>query len=47
MDAGHNYPLLAKAKIGVKKDGTITALEGTSWIPGGAYGGRRPRARRL
>src|SRR6185436_12613297 len=39
MDAGHNYPLVAKARLGLKKDGTITALEGTSWIPGGAYGG--------
>jgi CO/xanthine dehydrogenase Mo-binding subunit len=39
LDAGHNYPLYAKAKLGVRRDGTITALEGASWIPGGAYGG--------
>lgn len=38
LDAGHNYPLFAKARLGVKRDGTITALEGTSYIPGGAYG---------
>ncbi|HLF78697.1 MAG TPA: xanthine dehydrogenase family protein molybdopterin-binding subunit, partial [Dehalococcoidia bacterium] len=38
VDAGHNYPLTAKAKVGLKRDGTITALEGTSWIAGGAYG---------
>jgi xanthine dehydrogenase YagR molybdenum-binding subunit len=38
MDAGHNYPLVATAKLGLKKDGTITALEGTSYIAGGAYG---------
>ncbi len=38
MDAGHNYPLYATAKLGLKKDGTITALEGTSYVPGGAYG---------
>jgi len=38
LDAGHNYPLRIKARLGVKRDGTITALEGTSWIPGGAYG---------
>ena len=38
MDAGHNYPLIATAKLGLKRDGTITALEGTSYVPGGAYG---------
>jgi CO/xanthine dehydrogenase Mo-binding subunit len=38
MDAGHNYPLVASAKLGLKKDGRITALEGTSYLPGGAYG---------
>jgi CO/xanthine dehydrogenase Mo-binding subunit len=38
MDAGHNYPLIATAKLGLKKDGTITALEGTSYVAGGAYG---------
>jgi len=38
LDAGHNYPLIARAKLGLKRDGTITALEGTSNIPGGAYG---------
>jgi CO/xanthine dehydrogenase Mo-binding subunit len=40
FDAGHNYPLLAEAKIGVKRDGTITALEGTTWVSSGAYGAR-------
>jgi xanthine dehydrogenase molybdenum-binding subunit len=39
LDAGHNYPLIAKAKIGVTREGTITALEGQTYIPGGAYGG--------
>lgn len=39
LDAGHNYPLTFKAKVGVKRDGTITALEGTSYVPAGAYGG--------
>lgn len=39
LDCGHNYPLTFKAKLGLKRDGTITALEGTSWIPAGAYGG--------
>ena len=38
LESGHNYPLIAKARLGLKKDGTITALEGTSYIPGGAYG---------
>ena len=38
LDAGHNYPLTIKMKLGVKKDGTFTSLEGTSYIPGGAYG---------
>jgi xanthine dehydrogenase YagR molybdenum-binding subunit len=38
VDAGHNYPLTAQAKVGLKRDGTITALEGTTWIAGGAYG---------
>lgn len=39
-EQGHNYPLLATAKMGLKRDGTITALEGTSWVPSGGYGGR-------
>ncbi|HLZ71503.1 MAG TPA: xanthine dehydrogenase family protein molybdopterin-binding subunit [Dehalococcoidia bacterium] len=38
VDTGHNYPLFASARLGVKKDGTITAIEGTSYIAGGAYG---------
>lgn len=38
LEMGHNYPLIARAKLGLKRDGTITALEGTSYIPGGAYG---------
>jgi CO/xanthine dehydrogenase Mo-binding subunit len=38
IDAGHNYPLSATAKLGLKKDGTITALEGTSYVVAGAYG---------
>lgn len=39
LDAGHNYPFFGRAKLGLKRDGTITSLEGTSYVPGGAYGG--------
>jgi CO/xanthine dehydrogenase Mo-binding subunit len=38
MDAGHNFPLAVSAKLGMKRDGTLTALQGTSYIPGGGYG---------
>ncbi|HEY5476629.1 MAG TPA: molybdopterin cofactor-binding domain-containing protein [Tepidiformaceae bacterium] len=38
IDAGHNYPLSATAKLGLKKDGTIVALQGTSYVVAGAYG---------
>lgn len=38
IDAGHNYPLSATVKLGLKKDGTITALQGTSYVVAGAYG---------
>lgn len=40
LEAGHNYPLYATVKLGVKNDGTITALQGTSYVPSGAYGAR-------
>ncbi|MCH7849788.1 MAG: molybdopterin-dependent oxidoreductase, partial [Planctomycetes bacterium] len=39
-EQGHKYQLMATAKMGVKRDGTITALEGTSYVPSGGYGRR-------
>jgi CO/xanthine dehydrogenase Mo-binding subunit len=36
-EQGHNFPKQAEIHVGVKQDGTITAISGESWIPVGAY----------
>ncbi len=36
-EQGHNFPKEADARMGFRRDGAITALQGESWIPVGGY----------
>ena len=38
VEAGHNYPKYQEIRLGFKRDGTITAMQGVSWVPAGSRG---------